>query len=544
MLASQVVFGLNSLSKLEGVTTQTNAALKSTGAVSGQTAEGIRTMSTALENLNATIDDTVIQAGANLLLTFTNIRGKAFEPTLQAALDMNQALGGGPDGLAGVVTILGKALNDPLKGLTALGRKGVTFTADQKAQIAAAVKAGDTYKAQGVILAELQKRYAGSFLAGGQTTTGKIAGFTDAIDDLQRALATALLPAIGKVATSLKTFLANPAVIRGISDLGTKIASLFSDANLTTGANVLKGLFTTIQSSMPVIESAAGTLGNVIGVAVAAFRSLPPELQALAVAGFAINKLTGGLVTNIAGGLISAVISSFKGLMNVNAAVVNVNGPVAGRACRPEHRAQRPSGHRAARRLVSLVSESRQQPQRSSSRQGPLRWSSVLLRALSIRRGLAQPRDRPLVGLRQHVPAVSPTETMRVSRLLSVSRLPTPPNSPDRLKRRRSNSAWPGRLSVPTRRSLTGWQSLPSEVLPGRALVHLSEVCPSAWVHLRPEGRTVHVARPPAEVPRRQPEGLQGRSGRGRAHGPLSDGQEPALHERQEPEDGHQGVAA
>ena len=31
--------------------------------------------------------------------------------------------------------MLGKALNDPVKGITALGRAGVTFTDEQKKQI-------------------------------------------------------------------------------------------------------------------------------------------------------------------------------------------------------------------------------------------------------------------------------------------------------------------------------------------------------------------------------------------------------------------------
>ena len=58
------------------------------------------------------------------------------------------------DGLA-----LGKALNDPVKGVSALAKVGVTFTEGQKTSIAAMVKHGETAKAQQVILAELHKRH-------------------------------------------------------------------------------------------------------------------------------------------------------------------------------------------------------------------------------------------------------------------------------------------------------------------------------------------------------------------------------------------------
>ena len=159
LLATQVGLGLRSLSELESITTQTNAALKSTKGAAGETAQSIRDLAEKYESLNATIDDKVIQSGENLLLTFTNIRKQAFEPALQAALDMNTALGRGESGLQGTIQQLGVALNDPIRGLTRLQRAGITFTKTQKAQIEAAVEAGDTFKAQGIILAELNKRF-------------------------------------------------------------------------------------------------------------------------------------------------------------------------------------------------------------------------------------------------------------------------------------------------------------------------------------------------------------------------------------------------
>jgi hypothetical protein len=333
-LATNVALGLRSLEQLETITTQTNAVLTSTQSVAGQTAGSVRNLAEKYEALNATIDDKVIQNAENLLLTFTNIRTKAFEPALQAALNMNQALGGGEEGLAGIVQILGKALNDPIKGMTLLQRKGIVLTAAQKEQIKAAVEVGDTFKAQGIILGELDKRYGTSFLAGGTTTAAKVAKFKDSIEELQKTLASALLPVIGKVADAMSKFLADPAVIKGAKDLGDSIAGLFSDKNLASGADFLKGAFQTAKEAAPVIADAARATFGIVQAAVGLFKSLPPDLQKVAIGAFAVNKLTGGLVTNIggaiAGGLASFLAKSFTGGMNVNAGVVNVNGVAGG----------------------------------------------------------------------------------------------------------------------------------------------------------------------------------------------------------------------
>jgi hypothetical protein len=127
-----------------------------------------------------------------------------------------------------------------------------------------------------------------------------------------------LVPAFGKFIDGIL-----PPAIAGLD----KLASFLEGGGATSA---IDSFLNTAKTVAPIIQRSAEATGAVIKTAVDLFRSLPPEIQSLALAGLAINKLTGGLVTNIAGGLISAVISSFKGLMNVNAAVVNVNGPVAG----------------------------------------------------------------------------------------------------------------------------------------------------------------------------------------------------------------------
>jgi phage-related minor tail protein len=91
-------------------------------------------LATAISNKTG-IDDEAIQSGENLLLTFTNIRNETgkgndvFNQATQTITDMSVALG--QDMKSSAIQV-GKALNDPIKGVTALQRVGVSFTAAQK----------------------------------------------------------------------------------------------------------------------------------------------------------------------------------------------------------------------------------------------------------------------------------------------------------------------------------------------------------------------------------------------------------------------------
>ena len=327
-LASQVAFGVNSLIDLENQTTQTNAVLRSTKGAAGQTSASIRALAEKYESLNATIDDKVIQSGENVLLTFTNIRKNAFEPTLQAALDLSVAL---HQDLQTSIIQVGKAVNDPATGFGALKRAGVSFSQAQIDLLKSSANlnkeeqkhylqlrktnkvAAERYKqgqltkhqmdAQRVVLAELNKEFGGSFLAGGNTTAGKIAKFGDAIEGLQQSLARALLPAIGNVAEALTALFDDPATIAAADKLGQSIGKLFSKENIDKAIGLVK-------SVIPILKTAIGVVGALASKALAIWNSLPAPLQKAVIAGFVVNKLTGGLVTNTGGGIFDTL---FKG---------------------------------------------------------------------------------------------------------------------------------------------------------------------------------------------------------------------------------------
>lgn len=317
-LIGGVQAGNRSLEELEAVGLRTNAVLKSTGGIAGQTASGIRSLSESLEDLS-TNDDKAIQNAANLLLTFTNVRKEAFEPALRAILDMNAALGGGDAGLQGVAIQVGKALQDPVRGLTALRRVGVAFNEEQEAQIKALVKTGDLYAAQKIVLAELSKEFGGQAGAFGTGRAADVRRLQDALEDFQRELATGLAPAVDAARLGLTTFLRDPEVLQMVKDVGAGIASIFTAANIQTGIDAMKEAFRTIRDVLPSLKEGLQISGQVLSTAVGLFKSLPPELQRLAIGAFAVNKLTGGLLTNLAG-------IALSGLRTITAANVTVIG--------------------------------------------------------------------------------------------------------------------------------------------------------------------------------------------------------------------------
>jgi phage-related minor tail protein len=223
MLAGAVSDGIADAQENAKIQAQTASVLKSTGNAAGRTAEQIADYASSLSDAAGAslFGDDQIQQSENLLLTFTNIKGASLDAATAISVDMAQALGGAPKDSA---IQLGKALNDPIKGITALTRVGVTFTDEQKAQIQAMQEAGDMAGAQGVILAELNKEFGGSAKAAADATGGW-SEFNGRMGEAKEALGTALLPLLSQLAgVLLDTVL--PVVEQAAAAFGPFVASL------------------------------------------------------------------------------------------------------------------------------------------------------------------------------------------------------------------------------------------------------------------------------------------------------------------------------
>jgi phage-related protein len=196
----------------------TAAVLKSTGGAAKVTATQVGDLATSLSNLSG-IDDEVIQQGENVLLTFTNIRNgvgrgnDVFNQATTAALDLSVAMG---QDLQSSVVQVGKALNDPIKGMTALQRVGVTFSAEQKKQIEGFIKSNNLMGAQKVILAELNKEFGGAAAAAADPAQKAAVAWKN----FEEQIGGILLPKLNELATWFTT-VGLPKVTEFSNRLGT-----------------------------------------------------------------------------------------------------------------------------------------------------------------------------------------------------------------------------------------------------------------------------------------------------------------------------------
>jgi hypothetical protein len=204
-LAKEVGSATSAFQESQAIARQTHAVLKSTGGAANVTAKDVQDLATAISKKTG-IDDEQVRSSENMLLTFTNVRNEVgkgndvFTQATHVVTDMSVALG--QDGKSSAIQ-LGKALNDPIKGITALQRVGVTFTKQQKDQIASLVQHGKTVEAQKLILRELNKEFGGSAKA--QNNWSKQLSVT--WGNLQETIGGKLAPALQAAGGWLNKFL-------------------------------------------------------------------------------------------------------------------------------------------------------------------------------------------------------------------------------------------------------------------------------------------------------------------------------------------------
>jgi hypothetical protein len=194
------------------VSRQTAAVLKSTGDAANISAKGVQNLATAISRKSG-IDDETIATGENMLLTFTKIRNETgkgrdiFNQATQAITDMSVAMNRGAtpsaEQLRSTAIQVGKALQDPIRGATALRRVGVALTKQQQEQIKAFENSGHHMQAQRLILAELTKEFGGS--AARQRTAAKSLNVT--LGNLAEGIGAVLAPAMDGAAAHLNKFI-------------------------------------------------------------------------------------------------------------------------------------------------------------------------------------------------------------------------------------------------------------------------------------------------------------------------------------------------
>lgn len=241
----------------------TQQIIKSTRGAADLLATDIREISRQL-SLKIGVDSVEVQNAANILLTFKGVAGKTFTQALGLAADLSAVLG---SDLNGAVLQLGKALNDPVLGVTALARAGVQFTTQQKDQIKALVGNNNLLGAQAIILKEVQSQVGGVAIAGADTTDKLKVAFKD----LKREAGEAL---IGFIDDS------GPQMIGILEKLGPvvgRVGGVIADA-LSAALPIIDVLATSFRDNFAQLAPAIEPLAKILEAVLALLPKLVPIL--------------------------------------------------------------------------------------------------------------------------------------------------------------------------------------------------------------------------------------------------------------------------
>lgn len=283
----------------------TENVVKQTGGAANVTAAQVGQLADRLSSLTA-VDDEVIQSGANLLLTFKGVKNEigagnnVFDRANQAALDL-AAQGFGE--VTGNAVQLGKALEDPMKGLAALSRSGVTFTDQQKDQIKTLVESGKTLEAQKIILGAIEGQVGGAAAA----AADPMKRLSLVANNLKETLGRALLPIVDKVGLGIGALI-----------------SAFKDGDVTSDGfvGVMERIGVVMRELVPKIKEVALKIVDIVKAVVGFTQDNPAPVFA------ALGVVIGATLLPVIAALAASVIALLSPFVLVVAAIAALVGGV------------------------------------------------------------------------------------------------------------------------------------------------------------------------------------------------------------------------
>ncbi len=241
-------------SEAQQAVAQLEATLKSTGRYTPELAQNLTGYAAELQKITTYGDEAIISM-QSLLLTFTRIGGDEFTRAQMAVLNVATAL---KTDLKTAALQVGKALNDPVLGMTALSRSGIQFSEAQKATVKELMAVNDIAGAQKVILAELETQFGGSAEAARNTLGGALTALKNAFDDLLEGdSGGGGVKGTTQAIEELIQFLQNPETIKN--------AQTLANAMVTAFTKVLTAISKTVEFTKWLSEELASQVYGVAG---------------------------------------------------------------------------------------------------------------------------------------------------------------------------------------------------------------------------------------------------------------------------------------
>jgi len=245
--------------------TKLAAAVRASGEAAGFTAKELIKQARALQKVTTFADETIIAAQA-VLATFVEIKGDEFQRATEMALNMSTVF---KQDLQQSAVQLGKALNDPIKGVGALSRVGVSFTKQQKEQIKTLTEAGKVTEAQNLILqAMADQGLKGVAREMARTDVGKFKQALNELSDAGEKFGAAIIRQLIKLLPHMEQFTAWIGTLtRRDFDAFVKKAILLGKVLIVVwAAPKLLAAIKGFKAKMVGMKAAAGATAAAIGV--------------------------------------------------------------------------------------------------------------------------------------------------------------------------------------------------------------------------------------------------------------------------------------
>ena len=278
---------------------QLNATLTSTGHAAGMSRKELDELSEAMSK-NSTYSKTQVTSMQSVLTTFTAINKDVFPQAQQAIADLATKMGGD---LQGAAVQVGKALQDPEKGITALRRVGVNFNEAQTEVIKKLVETGHAAQAQQLILKELNTEFGGSAAAAAKADPWKV--FANQAEEQ--------MIKIGKIISRVGTMLMPmfDKLLVGIEPVIDLLESIF-ESILPPIISLLEPIFKVFQNIFKIVQA---IIQPILGALTPALDAIKNEVSLISAY---FNKITPILTTmgHIIGTVLSVIIKVSAYVLN------------------------------------------------------------------------------------------------------------------------------------------------------------------------------------------------------------------------------------
>jgi len=190
-------FAIDSWHEQEVAIANVQAGLDSTNNAIGVTSMQFQKMAAESQKVGIFGDEKILQNLTAQFLTFGNIGASNFDRIQKSAMDVTAKLKGvnatGED-LKATAIMMGKAMDDPIRGMSAMRRVGISFSDSEVESVKIMMKHNDVIGAQNLMLQAIERQYGGTNAALAKTDAGMEKAAKNKFGDAMELLGKRLIP--------------------------------------------------------------------------------------------------------------------------------------------------------------------------------------------------------------------------------------------------------------------------------------------------------------------------------------------------------------